>query len=203
MKTLFKKLGIMVCALAIAVGCLPANAFATELEPATLVEENQQTIDLDQLEQRTTEDGTTLYDITALANTTTYLGSFTFTNTNVGAKRSIYGDSVRFIVEFKKADTQPTDIDLEIRPMPLAYNEDGTEYWLYIGSERILSRGCEEMTSDGYHRHTTQWWDISQDRGRDFRIYYDAMTEFGKTGTGAYRKASVRIWMEVSPHSNG
>lgn len=198
MKALFSKLGFALCALVITLGVLPTNVFAAELEPATFAQESQQIIALDQLEQRITEDGTTLYDVTSLASTTTYLGAFTFTNTNVGAKRAIDGNSVRFIVEFKKADTQPTDIDLEIKLMPIAYNEDGSEIWMNLGSERILSRNCDEMTSDGFHRYTSTWWDISQDNHRDFRIYYDAMTEFGKTGTGAYRKASVRIWMEVS-----
>ena len=200
MKTLFKKMGIVLCALAIAVGCLPANAFAAELEPAILFEENQQTIDLDQLEQRTLEDGTTLYDVTPLAvSSPIYLGAFTFTNTNVGAKRVINADEVRFIVEFKKADTQPTDIDLEIRLHPIFYDEDGNEYWAAAEQERICSMYCTETTSDGYHKYTTGWFPIaSQFRGGEFRIYYDAMTEFGETGTGAYRKASVRIWMQTN-----
>ena len=171
------------------------NMRCESLEPANTVSE----IDLSQLDTMTTEDGKTLYDVTSLMSTyssTQYLGSFTFTNVNTGGARTINDNRIRFIVDFKKADSQPTDIDLEVS-LRRIYYENGQEYHLDRGTQRLLSMNSS-LTSDGYHHATTDWININDSElGKQFCIHYDAMTEYGKVGTGAYRRASVRIWMEI------
>lgn len=138
-----------------------------------------------------------MYDVTPLvSNGQTYLGSFTFTNVNTGAARTINDRKFRFIVDFKKADSQPTDIDLEISLRRIVY-ENGLELHLDRGTERLR---CDysSLTDDGYHRATTQWFELnSSEVGKLFCIHYDALTRYGYVGTGAYRSASVRIWMEA------
>lgn len=203
MKGIFKKIVAIFLVLSMVMSVGAITAFASEVDkntPDNLVEAVNTTLtDVSQLDTITTEDGRILYDVTPLVSTASseiYLGSFTFTNVNVGAARRIDASQVRFIVDFKKADSQTTDIDLEISLRKLDY-VDGLEVQYDRGTERLRADYCS-LTSDGYHHGVTEWFTIpSYERGTMFCIYYDAMTQFGYTGTGAYRSASIRIWMEI------
>lgn len=204
MKTLLKRIITAFLALSMVISSNTLTASAQEIDEdirqESLKNANTNTkIDLSQLDTLTTEDGKILYDVTPLVSTysnTTYLGAFTFTNVNIGGARTINDNRIRFIVDFKKADSQSTDIDLEVS-LRRIYYENGQEYHLDRGTQRLRSSGSS-LTSDGYHHVTTDWININDSElGKQFCIYYDAMTEFGKTGTGAYRSASVRIWMEA------
>ena len=123
--------------------------------------------------------------------------TFTFSNTNQGTAKTISGWRVRFRFYFKKADSQPTDIDLKILFRP-HYYEDGNTYFLpAILDMRILGVNCE--TRDGYHYYQTDWLNLNSGNysTRDYSIFYDACTEWGKTGTGAFRSATVKVEMDV------
>lgn len=203
MKNFLRKMAATFLVLSMVIGANVSTAFAKEADENvrdnSVEKINTTPIDVSQLDTITTEDGRTLYDVTPVMSTSSeqiYLGSFTFTNVNLGAARTINDRKFRFIVDFKKADSQPTDIDLEVSLRRIVY-ENGQEYYFDRGTERLRA-DYSPLTSDGYHHGITQWIEInSSELGKQFCIHYDAMTRYGDVGTGAYRSASVRIWMEI------
>lgn len=123
--------------------------------------------------------------------------TFTFTNTNQGSAKTISGFRVRFRFYFKKADSQPTDIDMKILFRPHYYENGNTIFLPSLLDKRILSSSCQ--TRDGYHYYQTDWINLNSGSysTRDYSLFYDACTEWGKTGTGAYRSATVKVEMDV------
>jgi len=124
-----------------------------------------------------------------------YLGNFTFTNTNRGQVMRLRGNEVRICVAFKKADSQSSNIDLKVNLNRYAYENDMDCYFL-IQANRFFSRD-DQPDENGYYYFEGPWQDISYINGELFSLYYDAVTAYGQTGTGAYRSADVHVWLDI------
>lgn len=124
-----------------------------------------------------------------------YLGHFTFTNYNRGKVMQINGSKMRVCVAFKKADSQPTNIDLKVNIDRYSV-ENGVGYYFNRQSNYFYNRN-DAPDSDGYYYFVGDWLELGSESGKLFSLYYDAVTELGQAGTGGYRSADVHVWIDI------
>ena len=124
-----------------------------------------------------------------------YLGHFAFTDTNTGNAFLLNGNRVRICVAFKKADSQSSDVDLQVDLAKIEYL-DGKEYYHYRGGQRFMSAN-DDPDADGYVYFVSDWIDIdSSERGGAFVLKYEVFTAWYQSGTSP-RRADVHVWLDV------
>ena len=121
-----------------------------------------------------------------------YLGSFTFQDTNTGAKRTYNANQMRIKIAWKKGEWQPwaSDINMSIS-VYRAYNGKSAFFKKFTPQDDIDGK----KDSSGYYYAVSGWFTIN--KGSDYRIFYDASTVAGANGTGHYRKGNVHTWIEL------
>lgn len=123
-----------------------------------------------------------------------YLGHFAFTGTNTGNGFFLNGNRVRMCVAFKKADSQASDVDLQVDLAKIEY-ENGKEYHHYRGGQYFMSAN-DDPDADGYVYFISDWIDISSEKGGAFLLKYKAFTAYYQNGTSP-RRADVHVWLDV------
>lgn len=123
-----------------------------------------------------------------------YLGSFHFVDSNQGSKRTYNANQMRIKVAWRYGETPRwdwvySDIDLYV-DVYRAWNGQSVYKHRFTPSE-----DWDGKDGDGYYYVESDWFNINN--GSDYRIYYEAFTTPGKTGTGYNRQGDVHTWVEL------
>ena len=112
-----------------------------------------------------------------------YLGTFTFTESNIGSNRTIYGNRMRFCIAHKAADSSPYVYNLWVA----CVRWDGVK----MKEVNLLNYGTEP-DANGYYFYVSDWFDISY--GGDYHLVYHA-----NTFASGYEPRTVNIhaWYDV------
>lgn len=112
---------------------------------------------------------------------TWYLGNFSFTDTNNGAYKTINGNRMRYIVEFKPIDGELT-CDLQVN-------------CIQYGGKQVGQLHCatydDTKQPNGYYRFETGWFNVVS--GVDYRFTYWAY----EIPLYSPRRVNVSIWIQV------
>lgn len=166
------------------------TAFASEAKAASPSTEQNNTATVENL---TTENSVTPR-MNSYGTGRWYLGHFAFTDTNTGNAFILNGNRVRMCVAFKKADSQASDVDLQVDLARVEY-VNGREYHHYRGGQYFMSAN-DEPDSDGYVYFVSDWIDISSESGCAFLLKYEVFTAYYQSGTSP-RRADVHVWLDV------
>lgn len=118
-----------------------------------------------------------------------YLGSFTFTNINSGASRTINGNRVKLSLAWKPADIPTSKVNINVSFIRTWTSEHALDYTFDV------SKDTDGPDSDGYYYLETGWFTVNP--GSDYHIYYDVVTAPSNYKPGTLRSASVHTWVDV------
>lgn len=136
---------------------------------------------------------TTVFAATEYGPGEYYLGQFNFTDSNTGAARTYNAKFMRIKVAWKKGEsdiTTKSDIDLYVDVYRVWNGKSAYTHQFTPSEDR------DGKDSDGYYYVESPWFEVNN--GSDYRIYYEAFTTPGQTGTGSNRKGNVHTWIELS-----
>lgn len=164
---------VILCVAAI----LPLNAFAAESSNEVVSD-------------KTTNISVLSVTTDTLGTGRSYLGNFTFKNTNTGASRTMNGNQMKLSLAWKQADDW-TPVNLNVKVIRTYTGTVAYEGTFDIKND---SNGAD---SDGYYYYETDYFPINY--GSDYHIYYDVVTapDYFQLPFGDYRSASVHTWVDL------
>lgn len=121
----------------------------------------------------------------------TYLGNFTFKNTNTGTSRTMNGSQMKLSLAWKQADTW-TPVNLNVKVIRTYTGTIAYEGTFDIKND---SNGPD---SNGYYYYETDYFPINY--GSDYHIFYDVVTapDYFQLPFGDYRSADVHTWINLN-----